>query len=199
MGGPGDRSLLTFLVPGLEPAQFDAALVSSDPPQPADALTDQRQGGQSAQAYQVLSVGPSSVDVVAGGPGVVVTRRATGLAGDAGSTGGVPVPGSAWVVIPAVACDPNVPGLALLNAGDAPAEVTLHVLPEAGGTAPPDVSVSVSPARVVAAPDGFLSADPSGAVVVKATTGTVIPSAASSSCGREGISAFAVAAGIPMP
>jgi hypothetical protein len=62
-----------------------------------------------------------------------------------------------------------------------------------------DATVSVPPARTVAAPEDFLAQDPHAAVLVTATSGTVIASGASSSCGREGIAAFAVAMGIPIP
>ena len=199
VAGPGGRSTLIVAVPGTEPAAFDATLLSGGVPQPADALTDARQGAQSAEISQVLSDGASAIDVVATGEGVVVARRSAGLVNDTGSTAGVDGPASGWVVLPTVACDPNVPGLALVNPGDQQAEVTLHVLPRAGGSPATDVTVSVPPARTVAAPEEFLAQDPHAAVLVTATTGTVIASGASSSCGQEGIAAFAVATGIPLP
>ena len=199
VAGEGGQSTLTALAPGLSQTQFDATLLSGDPPQPADALTDQRQGAQSAEGYQVLANGASAVDVVASGDGVIVSRRAAGLVNDTGSTGGVPGPAPAWVVMPTAACDPNIPGLALVNPGDLPAEVTLHVLPRPGQPAPPDVTVSVPPARIMPGPKDFLAADPHAAILVTASTGTVIASGASSSCGLEGRSAFAVATGIPVP
>jgi hypothetical protein len=199
VAGSGGRSTLVVLVPGSDPATFDATLLSGGVPQPADALTDQRQGAQSAEIAQVLSDGPSTIDVVAAGAGVVVARRSAGLVNDTGSTGGVQGPAPRWVVLPTVACDENTPGLALVNPGDEPAEVTLHVLPRPAGSTATDVTVSVPAARTVAAPQDFLAQDPYAAVLITASTGTVIASGASISCGVEGIAAFAVAAGIPLP
>ena len=98
-----------------------------------------------------------------------------------------------------MACDANTPGLALVNPDDQPAEVTLHILPRTAGSAATDVTVSVPAARTVAAPEDFLAQDPYAAVLVTAATGTVIASGASISCGVEGIAAFAIAAGIPLP
>jgi hypothetical protein len=193
-----ERSSLEVLVPGTDPVSVDATVFSEDVPQPADGLTDQRQGAQSSEITQVLAAGTSSFDVVATG-GAAVARRVAGHVNDTGSTGGVLGPARAWVVLPTVACEPNVPGLVLVNPGDGTAEVTLHALPQAGVSAPPDVTVSVPPARALPAPQAFLSADPSAAVLVTATSGTVIASGASSSCGREGILGFAVAAGVPAP
>jgi hypothetical protein len=198
VAGPGVSTLVT-VVPGTEPASFDATLLSGGVPQPADALTDKRQGAQSAESSQVLSDGASAIDVVATGEGIVVARRSAGLVNDSGSTAGVGGPASAWVVLPTVACDPNVPGLALVNPGDQQAEVTLHILPRAGQPLATDVVVSVPPARTVAAPGDFLAQDPFAAVLVTATTGTVIASGASSSCGQVGNAEFAVAVGVPLP
>ncbi|HEV8564878.1 MAG TPA: DUF5719 family protein [Actinomycetota bacterium] len=199
VAGPGGRSTLTVVVPGTGPATFDATLLSDGVPQPAGALTDQRQGAQSAEIAEVLSDGASAIDVVASGEGVVVARRSAGLVNDSGSTAGVPGPASGWVVLPTAACDPNTPGLALVNPGEQQAEVTLHILPRAGESPATDVTVSVPPARTVAAPEDFLAQDPHAAVLVTSTPGTVIASGASSSCGQVGISAFAVAVGIPLP
>jgi hypothetical protein len=199
VAGPGGRSTLVALVPGPEPATFDATLLSEGVPQPADSLTDQRQGAQTAEISQVLSDGVSAIDVAATGEGIVVSRRSQGLVNDTGSTAGTQGPASGWVVLPTVACDQNTPGLALVNPGDRQAEVKLHILSRAGGPPATDVSVSVPPARAVAAPENFLAQDPYAAVLVTATAGTVIASGASISCGVEGIAAFAVAAGIPLP
>jgi uncharacterized protein DUF5719 len=199
VAGQGGRSTLTVVVPGTGPATFDATLLSDGVPQPAGALTDQRQGAQSAEVAEVLSEGASAIDLVASGEAVVVARRSAGLVNDSGSTAGVLGPASGWVVLPTAACDPNTPALALVNPGDQPAEVTLHILPRAGEPPATDVTVSVPPARTVAAPEDFLAQDAHAAVLVTATTGTVIASGASSSCGQEGISAFAVAVGIPLP
>lgn len=199
VAGKGGRSTLVVLVPGPDPTTFDATLLSGGVPQPADALTDQRQGAQSAEIAEVLSDGASTIDVVATGQGVVVARRSAGLVNDTGSTAGVRGPASRWVVLPTVACDENTPGLALVNPGNQPAEVTLHILPRTAGSTATDVTVSVPAARTVAAPEDFLAQDPYAAVLVTAETGTVIASGASISCGVEGIAAFAVAAGIPLP
>jgi uncharacterized protein DUF5719 len=198
MAGAGERSSLEVLVPGTDPVSVDATVLSEDPPQPAGALTDQRQGAQSTEVVSFLTAGTSAIDVVTTG-GVAVARRASGHVNDSGSTGGVVGPAKAWVVLPTVACDPNVPGLVLVNPGDETAEVTLHALPQAGVSAAPDVTVSVPPARALPAPQDFLSVDPSAAVLVTATSGTVIASGASSSCGKEGILGFAAAAGVPLP
>jgi hypothetical protein len=102
-------------------------------------------------------------------------------------------------VTPTVACDPNVPGLVVVDPGTAPATVTLHALPNGEGPTPRDVTFQVAPGRAASAPARFLSVDPSAAVLVTASAGAILASGASSSCGKEGLAGFAVAGGVPVP
>jgi hypothetical protein len=48
-------------------------------------------------------------------------------------------------------------------------------------------------------PARFLEQDPNAAVLAVSTDGTFVAAGASPSRGREGVAAFAVAAGVPIP
>jgi hypothetical protein len=98
-----------------------------------------------------------------------------------------------------VACVPNVPGLVLVDPGSAEATVTLHALPDGEGPSPRDATVTVPATRAIEAPARFLTVDPTAAVLVTTSGGSILASGASSSCGQKGIAGFAVASGIRVP
>jgi len=196
---PNDQSTLVVLDPRLAQTRFGATLLTPAAGVPAGGLTEQAQGGQSAQTYPVTATGASSVEVTSTGTPVVVARRVAGPTIDPGATGGAVSPEAAWVVTPTVACDPNVPGLVVADPGSAPATVTLHALPNGEGPTPRDVTFQVPPGRAVASPARFLTVDPTAAVLVTASGATILASGASSSCGKEGLAGFAVASGVPVP
>ena len=127
------------------------------------------------------------------GPGVAAVRRTFGVASDqAAVTSGVPAP--SWIVPPAVAGSPNVPGLVLSNPGTEPAIVTLRFL----SPGPADeTTVTVAPGTTVQAPQAFVRAAPEAAVLATASSERSSPAAASYSLGREGVATYAVALGIP--
>jgi len=199
IAGAGAQSTVVVTVPGTASVQLSATLVSSRGSQPAGTLTGRAQPPQSASGYPVLTDGPSSVDLVATGAGAVAAGRVVGRGGDLGSTGGVGAPAARWLVTPTVGCRTSVPGLVVANPGPTPVDVTLHSLPDGDRKAAPDAIVRVPAGAAVSAPNSFLMADPTAAVLVTATGGTVVAGGASSSCGKQGTSAFALAAGIPVP
>jgi hypothetical protein len=196
---PGDQSKVVVLNPSQAQTRFDATLLNPAEPSPAGSLTEQAQGGQSAVGYPVTATGASSVEVATTGAPAIAARRIAGPTTDLGATGGSPAPATSWVVLPTVACSPNVPGLVLVNPGSADETVTVHALPDGEGPSPRDTTVSVPAARAIGAPRGFLSVDPTAAVVVTSSGGPILASGASSSCGQNGIAGFAVASGIPVP
>ena len=199
-GSAGDLSTVIVMEPSLSQTRFDATLRNPAQPGPAGGLTEQAQPGQSAQTYPVTVSGPSSVEVTTtGGAPVVTALRVAGPTNDPGATAEATAPASSWVVTPTVACDPNVPGLVLVDPGTTAARVTLHALPDGEGAVPRDVTVVVPAGRAIGAPARFLSVDPTAAVLVTASGGTILASGSSSSCGKEGIAGFAVASGIPVP
>jgi Family of unknown function (DUF5719) len=196
---PGDQSTVVVLNPSEAQTRFDATLLNPAEPAPAGSLTDQAQGGQSAVGYPVTATGASSVEVTTTGAPAITARRVAGPTTDSGATGGYPAAAPSWVVLPTVACVPNVPGLVLVNAGGTDATVTLHALPDGEGPSPRDETIAVPATRAIEAPPSFLSVDPTAAVLVTSSGGPILASGASSSCGQKGIAGFAVASGIPVP
>ncbi len=183
-------------------AGFGATLQERDTEQVVGALQDALQRDGSADTYPIGTEGPSTIDLQAteGSPGLAAVRRTYGVNSDQGSTSGVVAPARAWVVLPAAAGAPFNPRLFLSNPGTEPAVVTLSFLPVAGsGSVPPPVTVQVAPGRTVQVPQEWVAAQPTAAVLVVAAEGTLVPAASSYSLGREGLAAFAVAVGAPIP
>lgn len=198
MGDLGQSTVVAMAVAETE-TRFGATLLSEGEPAGVEGLTDVTQAGQSAHAYQLLTRGPSLLDVQVeqGAAPIAVVRRTRGEGGDAGATGGTPVPAAAWLITPTVAGEPSHPGIVLGNPGASPVDVTLRLLGGAGDES--QIVVSVPPASAVAVPATFLERDPTAAVLAVAVDGSFVATGASSSMGANGIASYAVAAGIAVP
>jgi hypothetical protein len=170
-------------------------IVGADGEVPFAGLADTSMPSGSARTFPATTTGTTSIRLVPSGPGVAAVRRTFGVASDqAAVTAGVPAP--SWIVLPAVAGSPNAPGLVLSNPGTDPAVVTLRFL----SPGPADeVTVTVAPGTTVQAPQAFVRSGPEGAVLATASSGTFIAASASYSLGAEGVAAYAVALGIPIP
>lgn len=193
-GADAGRTDLVVMNTGTERTAVDAEITDREASQPYAGIGDAPPPPESARTFTATTSGPTSVTFTARGPGVAAGRRTFGVVSDQGSTGGA-APATAWLILPAVAGSPSNPGLVLSNPGSEPAEVSLTYL----GSAAPAVSVLVPPDRTVGAPAEFVEQAPDGAVIAIATSGTFVPAAASYSLGREGLAAYAVALGIPIP
>jgi hypothetical protein len=193
-GADAGRSDLVVMNTGTERTPVAAEVVDREVAQPYAGVGDAPPPPESARTFTATTSGPTSVTFTAEGPGVAAGRRTYGVVSDQGSSEGA-VPAAAWLVLPAVAGSPSNPGLVLSNPGSGPAEVTLSYL----GSASPAVSVLVPANRTISAPAEFVEQEPEGAVIAIATSGTFVPAAASYSLGREGLAAYAVALGIPIP
>ncbi len=200
------RTELVLSNPVPEKVGVGGTIFGRDSEEIVASLQDASLGPESAATFAANSDGPSTVIVVpasteaSGGPGIAAARRTFGVASDQGSTTGASDPASAWVVLPAVAGSPSHPGMVLSNPGSQPVAVTLSFLPGPDvGSPPAPVTVTVPAGRTVGAPKDFLDAAPTAAVLAVSDGGTFVPAAASYSLGLEGIAAFAVALGVPIP
>jgi hypothetical protein len=197
--GAGRSTLLEVLIPGAEGAQLTTQLLSSEAePVAAGPAADTQQPPASTASYEIISTGPSAVDLssVTGVP-IVAAVRAAGR-GDAAATGGAPALAPAWVVTPTIGSASTPPGLVLVNPGDAPLHVTLRLLPKGDTGVGPDTTITVPAGRAVGAPPGFLRQGPSASVLVTAD-GDVVALGTSSSDGKHGSGAYASAVGVPIP
>jgi hypothetical protein len=194
------QSTLEVLVPGAQGVQLTTQLLSSQAvPTAAGTAADTQQPAASTAGYEIISSGPSSVDVVSStGVPIVAAVRAAGRAGDAAATGGAPAPAPAWVVTPTIASASAHPGVILVNPGDAAVDVTLRLLQKGATSAGPDTTLTVPPHRAVGAPAGFLQQGPGASVLVTAG-GDIVALGTSSSGGKKGLDFYASAVGVPIP
>jgi hypothetical protein len=196
VGAGAGQTVLSLMVPGEEPVQFGATLLSGDEATPAGGLTEAGQGPASAATYPIPVEGPGSVGVVTQGDAQVsAALRAIGVGNDWAATGGARAPAQRWVVLPATIGEPVVPGLILVDPGNDPVTVTLRVL-AAGG--PDDLVVRIEAGRALQVPAGFWAGAPDAAILV-AADGPVLALAASTSLGNSGLSTYALAMGVPVP
>jgi hypothetical protein len=200
------RTELVLSNPAPEKVGVGGTIFGRDSEEVVASLQGASLGPESTATFAANSDGPSTVIVVpasseaSGGAGIAAARRTFGVASDQGSTTGASDPAFAWVVLPAVAGSPSHPGLVLSNPGSQPVAVTLSFLSVAdAGSLPDPITVDVPAGRTVGVPKDFLEAAPNAAVLAVADGRTFVPAAASYSLGREGIAAFAVALGVPIP
>jgi len=194
------QSTLEIFVPGTDGAQLSTQLLSSeaDPIGAGDAAETQQPGASTA-GYQIISSGPSSVDVSStGGQPIVAALRAAGREGDAAATGGAPVPETAWVVTPTVSSPSSRPGVVLVNPGDLPANVGLRLLPKGDTGEGPSTTITVPAHRAAAVPAGFLRQGPAASVLVTSDV-AVVALGTSTSGGKRGLDFYASAIGVPIP
>jgi hypothetical protein len=197
VGGAG-QSVLSLEVPTEEGSDLQAVAIGQGGVRPLEGPA-KAVDPASAAILPVITDGPAGVRVsVQEGAPVVAALHTTGPSDDSGATGGAAAPADDWVVMPTVAGDPSIPGLAIVNPGDGPSSVTLRLLTRQGG-ASGEVTMDVPAASAVAAPRGFLERAPDAAVLVHAEGSLVVVLGASSSLGNSGLSTFGMAIGVPMP
>lgn len=197
-GGAG-QSVLSLSVPSAGGSDVQAVALGEGPAGPLGGVSAKSLDEGSAAIFPVVTEGPAAVKVsVQDGAPVVAALRTSGRGDDSGATGGVAATADDWVVMPTVAGDPSIPGLAIVNPGDEPSRVTLRLLARQGGPSS-EISIEVPAASVVAAPRGFLEKAPDAAVLVHAEGSPVVALGASSSLGNSGLSTFGMALGVPMP
>jgi Family of unknown function (DUF5719) len=194
-GGPdAGRTSLAVMSTGSARVDLTADLLGREAVQPFPGVADAAPPASSARTFTTTTAEPTSVVFASQDDGVAAVRRTFGSVSDQGATiGGTPAP--AWIVVPAISGSPSHPGLALANAGDDPAEVTLSVI----GSPGEDTTVTVPPHASVLAPKSFVELDPEAAVLATASSGAFVPAAVSYSRGREGFATYAVALGIAVP
>jgi hypothetical protein len=110
----------------------------------------------------------------------------------------VATPAEDWLVPPTVRGTTAKPGLVLVNPGTEPVDVTLLLLPEGSTDPGQPVTLSIPGQRAVGAPAGFLVRDPLAAVLVRAT-GPIVALGASTSGGKDALTLYGLAAGVPVP
>jgi Family of unknown function (DUF5719) len=193
------QSVLALSVPSGFGSDVGALLLTNDQPVPVPNVGARSLQPASAAIFPARTTGPSSVDVaVQEGDPVVSSLRTEGSGNDDGATAGAVEPAPSWVVTPTVAGDPSVPGLVVVNPGDAVVDVTFRLLPEDEGAAD-EVTITIPAASVALAPAAFLQAAPDASVLVTSEGGSVVALGASTSLGTQGRSVFGLAVGVPMP
>ena len=135
------------------------------------------------------------LDVAEGGP-VAVALRERGSGDDEAATGGAPEPSVGWVVLPtAFGIDPR-PSLVLVNGTDRTVTAQLRLLRE-GGASSDATTVSVPAHAAAAAPNTFLRADHTAAVLVSADGPVIALGAGAAGSGAS--ARYATALGVPVP
>jgi hypothetical protein len=193
-GDDAGRTDLPVMNTGTDRAALAASLMGPETETPFAGIADAPSPPESGRTFPATTSGPTTVELTAETTGVAAARRTFGVVSDQASTNGA-VPGAAWLILPAVAGSPSHPGLVLTNPGQEAAEVALTYL----GSSAAGITVTVPARRTVSAPVGFLEAVPEGTLLAIATSGTIVPAAASYSLGREGSATYAVGLGIPIP
>jgi hypothetical protein len=194
------QSQIEVAVPGRAPVTYGATLLSKEPQRPIVGLISSRLTPGAAEVHPVITSGPSVVDVsTQGGGRLVAALRAVGVGNDTAATAGVDAAASSWVVLPAVAGEPSVPGMVLANPGDQAVVVTLHLLVAASDTAVDDITVTVPPATAMGVSADFLASNRDAAVWVHTDGAGIIALGASTSLGVQGRSVYGLSAGVPVP
>ena len=180
---------------GAERVALAGEILGSDGPVPFAGLAEASLPSGSARTFPATTAGASAVLHSVTGDDVAAIRRTYGVVSDQATVTGAE-PAAGWIVLPAVAGAPALPGLVLANPGSEPAVITLsYLLPGPVTT----VQVTVPPGSTVQAPREFRLLAPEVGVLAEASSGTFVPAAVSYSLGREGLAAFAASLGIPLP
>jgi hypothetical protein len=174
--------------------RLEGEILGTEGIQPFVGLAEASLPPGSARTFPATTSGASAVRLQVSGADAAAVRRTYGVVSDQAAITGAE-PASAWLILPAVAGSPSVPGLVLSNPGAETITVTLSYL--APGPAEP-IEVSVPPGSTIQAPRGFRDLAPDAAVLATSTD-TFVPASSSYSLGREGFATFAAAIGIPVP
>jgi hypothetical protein len=199
MKGSGQTELLLLSTADAS-IRFGATALSEDQPRPAGGLTEQEHGPAAARAYAIpTGPGPTAIRLFTlEGARVTGALRALGPGEDLGATGGAVAGSEAWVVFPASARTPSDPGAILVNDGNVDVVATVELLPQAGGTAEPSITVRVPAHAAAAVPPALWAAAPGSAMLISAD-GPLVALAASTSRGSADADAFALSTGVPLP
>jgi hypothetical protein len=197
-GGAG-QSVLSVQVPRETGSDLQAVELGDGGVRPLEGLSAQSVEPTSAAIFPVVTDGPAGIKVsVQDGESLVAALRTSGRGDDSGATGGAAAATSDWVVMPTVAGEPSIPGLAIVNPGDETSGVTLRLLTRQGEPST-EISIEVPAASAISVPRGFLEKAPDAAVLVHAEGSPVVALGASSSLGNAGLSTFGMSLGVPMP
>lgn len=180
---------------GTQRVQLAGDILGPDGPVPFAGLAEANLPPGSGRTFPATTAGASAVALSVTGDDVGAVRRTYGVVSDQAAVTGAE-PAARWIVLPAVAGAPSLPGLVLSNPGSEPAVVTLSYLQPGPAET---VEVTVEPGTTLQAPKEFRLLAPDVAVLAEASSGTFVPAAASYSLGREGLAAFAASLGIPVP
>jgi Family of unknown function (DUF5719) len=200
MQGAGQTELVV-LSTAERATRFGVTELSEEPPRPAGGLTEQEHGPAAARAYAIpVGEGPTALRLFTlEDARVAGALRARGPGDDLGSTGGVTVPATAWLLLPAVPRSGATPGAVLVNDGDADVAATVTMLPAGDGTAAAPVTVEVPAHSAVAVPSDLWSSAPDAALVVRADGGPIVALAASTSRVPGGGDGYALSMAVPLP
>jgi len=197
-GALGESSVEVF-GPGEEAVAFGATHRSEGEPQLLQGLEEVEQDAQAAAAYQVLTEGPSAVDLTVHNDQLVAAAlSAAGTQGDAAATAGSPAGAAAWVVLPAVDAEVATSLIVLANPGTEDADVTLELLPASRGTSTL-TTIAVPAGGVAASAPGWVEAG--SAVLVRCGSGLVVALGAAASGGGpdDEPAGYALSVGVRVP
>jgi hypothetical protein len=191
------RTELVVMNPTSTQVRTTGTVLGRSDPRPLDAADDGRADRESAQTFPLTTEGPSSVDISVPA-GTAAVRRTYGKSSDQAVTG-PGVPARAWVILPAIGGRPSHGGAVIANPDAQSVDIRLSFLPSGTDPPPEPIMMHVAGMRAVAVPSGFVQARPMGAIQAVASDGVFVPVAASYSLGREGVAAYAVSRGVPIP
>jgi hypothetical protein len=191
------RTELVIMNPTSSQVRATGTVLSRSDPRPLGAPDEGRADRESAQTFPLRTEGPSSVNISVPA-GTAAVRRTYGQTSDQAATG-PGVPARAWVILPAIGGRPSHGGAVIANPGARPADIRLSYLPSGTDPPPEPITMHVPGMRTVAVPAEFVEARPMGAILAVASDGAFVPVAASYSLGREGVAAYAVSRGVPIP
>jgi len=199
MQGSGQAELLVLSTASAS-IRFGATALSEEEPRPAGGLTEQEHPAAAARAYAVpTDAGPIAVRLFTlGGAPVAGALRVRGPGVDLGATAGVVVASDTWIVLPASAQTPAVPGAVLVNDTDTDVAATIELLPHEGDTAVASITVQVPAHGAAAVPPDLWASAPGSALLIRAD-GPLVALAATTSPGAPDTDAFALSMGIPLP
>ena len=143
--------------------------------------------------------GPTAVRLFTlGGAPVAGALRVRGPGVDLGVTAGAVAASDAWIVLPATAQTPAVPGAVLANDTATDVAATIELLPHEGDLAAASITVQVPAHGAAAVPSDLWASAPGSALLIRAD-GPLVALAATTSPGSPDSDAFALSMGVPLP
>jgi hypothetical protein len=117
---------------------------------------------------------------------------------DLAATAGAVAASDAWIVLPASAQTPAVPGAVLVNDTDTDVAATIELLPHEGDTAAASITMQVPAHGAAAVPSDLWASAPGSALLIRAD-GPLVALAATTSPGSRDADAFALSMGVALP